>query len=72
MIGKAYSSAKHAIGKLLVQGDRYLSHARHIGKSLTPFYHTSGLSSIPMVRELVQTAGKALSDYDSLKRSLMG
>ena len=72
MIGKAYTAAKSAIGKLLVHGDRYLSHARHIGKSLTPFYHSSGLSSIPMIRDVVQTAGRALTDYDALKKSLMG
>ena len=72
MIGKAYTAAKSAIGKLLVHGDKYLSHARHIGKSLTPFYHSSGLSSIPMVRNVVNTVGTALGDYDKLKKSLMG
>ena len=70
MIGKAYTAVKHGIGKLLVHGDKYLSHARQIGKSLTPFYHSSGLSAIPMVRDIVETAGKALTDYDSLKRAL--
>lgn len=70
MIGKLYSSGKRAIGKLLIHGDKYLSHARQIGKSLTPFYHSSGLSAIPMVRDVVDTVGKALTDYDSLKRAL--
>ncbi len=70
MIGKLYTTAKRQIGKLLVHGDRVLSHARSIGKSLTPFYHASGLSHIPMVRDAVDTVGKALTDYDSLKRAL--
>ena len=70
MIGKLYSSAKRHIGKLLIHGDRYLSHARQIGKSLTPFYHASGLSSIPLVRDAVNTVKGALTDYDKLKNAL--
>lgn len=70
MIGKLYSTAKRHIGKLLVHGDRYLSYGRQIGKSLTPFYHASGLSQIPLVRDAVNTVKSALTDYDKLKASL--
>lgn len=70
MIGKIYSAARHGIGKLLIHGDKYLSHARQIGKSLTPFYHKSGLSNIPMVRDVVDTVKTALTDYDKLKMAL--
>lgn len=70
MIGKAYSFAKHAIGKAFRVGNHYLDTARHIGKSLSPFYHQSGLSSIPMVRDVVNTVKTALGDYDKLKAAL--
>lgn len=72
MIGKAYSIAKNSIGKIFHMGNRYLDIARHIGKSLTPFYHASGLSSVPLVKDAVHTVKNALGDYDKLKQSLMG
>lgn len=71
MIGKAYATAKHHIGKALNLGSHYLDQARRIGKSLTPFYHSSGLSKIPLVKEVVDTAKVALGDYDKLKSMLM-
>ena len=71
MIGKAYGIAKHSIGKLFHMGDHYLNIARSIGKSLTPFYHKSGLSSLPLVKDAVSTVKNALGDYDKLKQSLM-
>lgn len=70
MIGKAYATARHHIGKALNLGSHYLDQARRIGKSLTPFYHSSGLSKIPFIKELVDTTKMALGDYDKLKLML--
>ena len=72
MIGKAYATAKHHIGKALHLGSHYLDQARRIGKSLTPFYHSSGLSRIPLVREAIGVAKTAMGDYDKLKSMLSG
>jgi hypothetical protein len=66
MIGKAYRSAKQGIGKLIQGVDRFIG----IGKSLRPFYHASGLSSIPIVKQTVNDVQHILGDYSSLKRAL--
>jgi hypothetical protein len=66
MIGKAYSYAKQGIGKLFHGVDKFIT----IGKSLNPFYHASGLSSIPMVRQVVGDVKTILGDYTQMKKSL--
>ena len=71
MIGKAYHTARHHLGKALQLGSHYLDQGRRIGKTLIPFYHASGLNRIPLVKELVDTTKIALGDYDKLKSMLM-
>lgn len=70
MIGKAYSFAKQSIGKVLRVGHHYLNVGKQIAHSLTPFYHQSGLSSVPIVRDVVDTAKTALGDYEKLRSAL--